>query len=56
MAYTKICKQGKKEKNQSRGAKMSKSKNFFWLNFSSILDVNLMAAPLPSKVVLNIME
>lgn len=35
---------------------MSKSKNFFWLNLSGTLDVDLMDAPLPSKAELNIME
>lgn len=54
MAYTILCK--KKKKKSKRGAKMSKSKNFFRLNVSNILAVNLMDILLPSKVVPNVMK
>lgn len=50
MAYTKVCRQGKTEKNSEHGAKMSESKNIFWLDLSGILGVDLMDAPLPSKL------
>lgn len=55
MAYTILCKKKKKKKSK-QGAKMSKSKNFFRLNLSNILAVNLMDILLPSKVVLNVMK